>query len=161
MSDDSIVINLKYGCPVCSPRKEETGEYHESFSFIEETAFKWKIMRLFGKTPPKQKIKERVPIYRYIFDDKPITIPIKDREPFQFKCPYCGSLGWIKIIHLEKQLLDWRFRHSDGYISRFMVRDCRLCGEKLSVYLRRESQDVDFWGRCMNPKCQKGTGEGA
>ena len=159
MSDDSIIIN--YGCPVCSPRKEETGEYQELFSFVEETTLKWKIMRLFGKTPPSIKIKTKIPKYMYIFDPKPITIPKKSKEPFPITCPYCGSTGWIKIYNGDKPYIDWRFRHSDGSISYFFVRTCRLCGEKLSVYLRRESQDTEYWGRCMNPKCQKGTGEGA
>jgi hypothetical protein len=146
---------VEYGCPICQPRKEPTGEYFDSIKFMQETGIKWTFLKLFGRIPPTKKVSIKEPKYLYVFDLKPIALPMDTTEPYPLECPYCGATGWIKILGGKLNIIDWRYKHKDGSISRYMVRDCRICHTKLSVYLRMESQDSNYWGRCLNPECAK------
>ncbi|MBN2147256.1 MAG: hypothetical protein JW726_07700 [Anaerolineales bacterium] len=153
MAEHGIIV--KYGCPECLPRKVETGETYETTVTEPDSGLKWRLLRLFGKTPPMRTVKKKLPIIEYIYDEKPIPIPAHGSQPFSLQCPHCGSQGTLQVGDGEHAELDWQVT-SPERIKYYQLRDCPACGEKLSIYLRKASPDADYFGGCRNPKCGPG-----
>ncbi len=130
---------LLYGCPMCSPREKETGEFTEQ-TVEKRTALRKFLWHLRLISSPAIKVSLKLPVKNLAYE--PIEVYMDSSRISSFSCPHCRSKLQYQLKQWKgAEYLHWSVAYSDGSVLLFEVHDCKKCGGRLTVYIQHLKYD--------------------
>ena len=135
-------VMLKYGCPKCSPRQVETGEFTQEEVWIEDPESLFQALwRRFRRRPrPRHQETRRIPKTERVYPTRNLKLVFsrKNEEKAPYTCPFCRTHWEFVELLSEDGVTQWQWvkRYPSGgvYVETFSVRNCSTCGGRLCSY---------------------------
>jgi hypothetical protein len=137
-----MIVKLRFGCPECPPDQVETGEFNETFVWIDddETMLQRLVRRLRRAPKPRHREARRTPRMKEVYRERPVELSfsVKGDKKSPFTCSRCGTrYNYVELFRADGTTM-WQWSHTyrpgDTYVKMYVVEDCQDCGGHLTRY---------------------------